>query len=116
MGADYSAEVFFGAVVKRGTPLGKKLDKYVDKAGGTPAATEIPGVKISTVGSQWTGEIWMVIHAAGSFSGFGRHQEVEAPKALVEDPAWRPAIAAFLDRLKLKEPIHVGWHFAGSVS
>jgi hypothetical protein len=115
MSATYSAEVFFGAFVKRGSTLGKKLDKYIDKAGGTPAETEIPGVEVISVGSQWSGEIWLVAQAKGSSLSFERHDEVTAPQMLTEDPAWRPALAAFFERIKAKEPPAVGWHFAGSV-
>jgi hypothetical protein len=116
MSMTYTGEVFFGAFVERDTPIGKKLAKYIDKAGGTPAETETPGVEVSDVGSSPTGETWMVVHAANSGHRFSRYDDVKAPVMLTEDPAWRPSIAAFFARLKIKDPPPVGWHFAGSVS
>jgi hypothetical protein len=116
MGASYSAEVFFGAFVKRGTPLGKKLDEHIDKAGGTPAKTGTRGVMIGMVGSQWSGEIWLTVEAKGSGQSFSQGDDVKAPRMLTEDPAWRPAILAFFASMKITEAPPVGWHFAASVS
>jgi hypothetical protein len=116
MGAVYTADAFFGAFVDRNTQLGKKLDRYVDKAGGTPAETGTPGVEICQVGSTWSGKIWMVVRAEGSGHNFDREDEIVEPQALTEDPAWRPALLTFFHSIKLKEPPPIGWYFAGSVS
>lgn len=115
MGLSYSAGVFFGAFVPRSGPLGKKLDRYVDKAGGTPARTETPGVEISHVGSHSSGEIWIVVRAVGSGMDAGREDEIEAPHPLIEDPSWRPALLGFFARLKVKDPPALAWHFQNSV-
>jgi len=114
MGVSYSAEVFFGSVVAKNTPLGKKLERYIDKSGGTPADTEIAGVEISWVGSTWTGVGWVVVQAKGSNVSFSPPEDIEAPRALVEDPAWRLALGAFFERAKVKDAPPVGWHFATS--
>lgn len=37
MGFNYSAGVFFGACVRRRTPIGDRLDEIIDGHGGTPA-------------------------------------------------------------------------------
>ncbi len=117
MSMTYSAGVFFGAFVKSKSPLGKRLEKYVEKAGGTPAETETTGVEIDEVGSQPTGETWTVVRATGSEASFERGDDTAAPKMLTEDPTWRPRLQEFFYRLKLKDPPpEVGWHFAGSVS
>jgi len=115
MGVEYSAGVFFGACVRKTCPLGKRLARHID--GGTPAATEIPGVEVSEVGSASTGDLWITVQAADSAHSFGRHEHPEEPRDLVEDPAWRPALSAFFESLRLDyEPPSVGWYFAGSVS
>jgi len=118
MGVEYEAEVFFGAYCPRKSPLGKRLKAYVEKAGGTPAATETAGVEISEVGSWPTSETWMVVRAVGSAMSFGREDDVDAPRALSEDPRWRIALEAFFGRCGFTSPTMpaIGWHFAASVS
>lgn len=116
MGLSYTADVFFGAFVSRHTLLGGRLDKYVEKHGGTTAPTEIPGVGIDMVGSQSSGEIWMVVKATGSGQSFSREDEIQAPRLLTEDPAWRPAVESLFARMKVKDAPAIGWHFAGSVT
>lgn len=106
MSASYSAGVFFGACVPRRSPFGKRLDRYVDKAGGTPAPTTTPGVEIATVGSWGTGEVWMVVRATGSARSYGRN-EGDCPAPV--------AVAAFLASVGY-EATAIGWHFQGSVS
>jgi hypothetical protein len=114
MSMDYTAGVFFGACVARKSPLGKKLDKYIDRDGGTPAKTGVEIVEIGLVGAQSTGELWVTVQAKGSEREYGRGHDFMAPSMLTEDPAWRPAIVAFLEKIKAPA-IDVGWHFQASV-
>jgi hypothetical protein len=115
MGTEYSAGVFFGACVPRRSALGEKLDEYIDKQGGTPAETEIEGVVIGMVGSQSTGQIWIVVQAKGSARSFGRNEgECPEPSLLTEIVGWRLAIRALLTKLGAPD-LPIEWHFQGSV-
>lgn len=118
MGTEYEAEVFFGACLPRKSTMGSRLKAYVEKAGGTPAATEMAGVEIAEVGSWPSGETWLVVRAVGSAVSFGRGDDVDAPRELAEDPRWRAALEAFFVRHGFSPPAMpaVCWHFAGSVS
>ena len=115
MSMSYSGGVFFGACVSRNTALGNKLEKYVDRHGGTPAKTEVSGVVISMVGDRSSSDIWMTVEAEGSARAFGLDNgDILAPELLVEDPTWRSAISGFLSTLGYHE-LPVGWHFETSI-
>ena len=113
MSVNYSAGVFFGACVRLRSPLGERLDEYVDNQGGTPARTEVSGVEISMVGSD--GE-WLTIQACGSTHRYGRHDgDCPDPVLLIKDPKWRARIETFLVAVGASE-LPIGWHFQGSAS
>lgn len=113
MSTNYSADVFFGAFVARDSPLYDRLDEYIDRDGGCPAKTEVPGVEISMVGCRPTCQIWLVVQAVGSSDRFGKYDDAQAPRRLIEDPTWRPALECFLAQIGA-ESLTIGWYFAGS--
>ncbi len=115
MGLDFEGCAFFGACFAKRSAIGKKLDAYIDRAGGTPAETEVAGVEVAEVGSQPTGDTWLVVRAVGSAHYFGRGSTVRPPERLVEESTWRPRLDAFFALAKIA-PTAAGWYFAGTVS
>jgi hypothetical protein len=114
MSVSYSAGVFFGTCVKRGSKIGRALDKYIDDEGGSPAETSVHGVEIGMVGSNWGGDMWLTVQAKGSAKSYGRNEgDCPAPAMMTEDPKWRAAIESFLARVGASE-LTIGWHFQGS--
>jgi hypothetical protein len=114
MGTEYRAGVFFGICAKKDSPLGKKLDRYIEEHGGTPAPTEVEGVEISMVGSQWNGQVWLTAQASGSAMAYGQRDELKPPHLLSESATWRPAIERFL-RDTSTEYATIGWYFHGDI-
>lgn len=116
MGLSYSAGVFFGAAVKRDSAIGRRLDEYIDKYGGTPAPTDVRGIEIGTVGSD--GERWITVEVKGTTRSFGRTEgECPAPSLLPIVVGWGDRIEEFLREHGAapgEEP-RIGWHFFGSV-
>lgn len=112
MGSSYSAGVFFGCFVQRRSKLGTKLNKYIDRHGGTPAETEVDRVEIGMVGCD--GGRYLTVEAKGSDMSYGRDDgDCPAPVMLAEQPEWRPAVEEFL-RLHGSD-VAIGWHFYGSI-
>lgn len=115
MGISYSAGVFFGVCVRRKSALGEVLEGYIDKQGGTRAATEVPGVVIGAVGD--CGE-WLTVESKGSAKSYGRNSGYCPSPALLSAPAeWEADIARFLLGVIPRETpnLKIGWHFQGSV-
>ena len=111
MGTTYNAKVFFGAWVPASDSFASILADYHDRAGGTPAETDIEGVVIDIAGDNWN--MIYTIEAEGSARSFERGDDIETPTLLSEDPKWRPAIMAFLEKHG-DTHFNVGWHFAAS--
>jgi hypothetical protein len=116
MGMTYEAGVFFGVAFPQRSAVGKALDAYIDRYGGTPAPTGVAGVEIGLVGSQPTDEAWVTVQAKGSVYCFGRNDSVPVPSLLEEAPSWDEAICRFLNGEGIRNAPAVGWRFFGSVS
>ncbi len=116
MSISYTAGVFFGAAVPHRSSIGAILDDYIDRHGGTPAASGVEGVEISVVGSD--ANEWITVQATGSVHTYGRNEgDCPAPLLLVAPPMWRTEIGRFLDTIDdpAARTLQVGWHFQGSV-
>ena len=117
MGLSYSAEVFYGVFVPKDSKHGRRLDKFIDEEGGTPAPVKgHPGVEIFTTGWSSTGVEWVVIAAKGSDRSFSRDDEIVAPMPLRAAEEWTARLSSALAELGIDAAADIGWHFAGSVS
>ncbi len=64
MGLSYTSSVFFGTYIPSDSPIGQRLRKYIDRQGGTPAATSTPKVVINECGSQGCGPMFATVQIA----------------------------------------------------
>lgn len=115
MSVTYSAGVFFGAYVPHDGDIGKKLERYIDIHGGTPARTEVSGVVVSVVGGESDGRMWTIVAIKETIVSYGhRDGECPDPSMLTEHVGYRAALKHILDNVGASD-YPVGWHFYGSV-
>lgn len=72
MSITYTAGVFYGTFVASSSPLGQRLDKFIDEHGGMPAPAGIEGVEIGMIGDIMNGDTELVVMVKGSERSFSR--------------------------------------------
>lgn len=114
MSTSYGAAVFYGTYVESESALGKRLDKFIDKHGGSPAPCGVRGVEISSVGSLNGDPSWITIQAKGSAVHINAGEDIEAPSLLDSKAEWDSKVRGFLAKIgEMKTPLpRIGWHFA----
>lgn len=133
MGTTYSASVFYGTYVLRRSPTGKRLDRYIDRHGGSPVPTDTAGVEIDVVGDDSSPLLTIQINPVAAGSGVvsslewtrsidaGR-EELRQPALLpIPPPEWLLLIGRFLESERLSAAVRVslppiGFYFVGSCS
>lgn len=112
MSIEYSASAFFGTFAPRRSEVGEILARFIER--GTPGQTDNPEVMIDEVGSEPTGETFVVVRHR---IGYGASRLGRSPRTPVLLPAIR---AEFIqDWLKRRgiDPVGmppIGWYFAAS--
>ncbi len=111
MSIEYSASAFFGTFAPRHSEVGEILARFIETGDGQ---TDYPEVVIDQVGSEPTGETFVVVRHR---IGYGASRLGRSPRA----PMLLPAIRAeFIQDWLKRQGIDpagmppIGWHFAAS--